>query len=274
MGVPGGGVTVSGPLTVTTGTGLGSYGAWAQSPGSTIALNGPSAFTINGGAFALYASGGGAVSAANTLGVVVNGAAGTNPLAGLGNAYIPVGQAGLDGGSYVIRAVSADPGLAASVAAAVREVDPNLERIHLRRLDDWVSDSLGDRRLPALLTGIMASVGLLLTALGIYGTVALEMGERRREIAIRVALGAGHARITSLVLMRGLLLALLGTGIGLPIFLPIGGALEAQLYETAPMDPVNTVSVVSVLFASAIVGCLRPIWIALRLHPLTILREI
>ena len=67
---------MSGQLNVTTGTAPDSYGAWAESAGSTIALNGPSAFTINGGAFALYASQGGAISTANTLGVVVNGAAG------------------------------------------------------------------------------------------------------------------------------------------------------------------------------------------------------
>ncbi|MGH6798219.1 MAG: pertactin-like passenger domain-containing protein, partial [Roseiarcus sp.] len=71
----GGDITVSGRLSVTTGTAPFSYGAWAQSAGSTIALNGPSAFTIKGGAFALYATQGGAISTAGTLGVVVNGAA-------------------------------------------------------------------------------------------------------------------------------------------------------------------------------------------------------
>jgi hypothetical protein len=70
----GGGITVSGPLGVVTG-GSSAYGAWAQSAGSTIALNGPSAFTINGGAFGLFASQGGAISTADTMGVVVNGAA-------------------------------------------------------------------------------------------------------------------------------------------------------------------------------------------------------
>ena len=69
----GGAITVSGPLSVTTGTSPFAYGAWAESPGSTIALNGPSTFTINGGAFALYATDGGSISTANTLGVTVNG---------------------------------------------------------------------------------------------------------------------------------------------------------------------------------------------------------
>ncbi len=70
----GGAITVSGPLSVVTG-GPSAYGAWAQSAGSTITLNGPSAFTINGGAFGLFASQGGAISTAGTLGVVINGAA-------------------------------------------------------------------------------------------------------------------------------------------------------------------------------------------------------
>ena len=69
----GGDIIVSGPLSVTTGTAPFSYGAWAQGAGSTIALNGSSAFTINGGAFALYATQGGAISTAGALNVVVNG---------------------------------------------------------------------------------------------------------------------------------------------------------------------------------------------------------
>ena len=117
--VTAGGITVSGPLTVTTGTGLGSYGAWAQSPGSTIALNGPSAFTIDGGAFALYASGGGAVSTANTLGVVVNGAAGGGVEAnGSGSA------ATLKGATTIALNGSGDVGLLATTGGAISAQGP------------------------------------------------------------------------------------------------------------------------------------------------------
>ena len=70
----GGAIAVSGPLGVVTG-GSSAYGAWAQGAGSTIALNGPSGFTINGAAFALFADQGGAISTANTLGLVINGGA-------------------------------------------------------------------------------------------------------------------------------------------------------------------------------------------------------
>jgi hypothetical protein len=72
----GGAISVSGPLSVTTGTGPFSYSAWAQSAGSTITLSGPSAITMNGGAFALFATQGGSIVSANTLGVVANGGAG------------------------------------------------------------------------------------------------------------------------------------------------------------------------------------------------------
>ena len=69
-------INVSGPLSVTTGTAPFAYGAWAQGPGATISLNGPSTFTINGGAFALYATQGGSITAAGSLEIAVNGDAG------------------------------------------------------------------------------------------------------------------------------------------------------------------------------------------------------
>jgi hypothetical protein len=166
-----------------------------------------------------------------------------------------------------------DPGLSRSVTAPVRSVDPNPERVNLRRLDNWVSASLGDRRLPAILTGLFAAVGLLLTALGLYGTVALEIGHRRREMAIRVALGASRASITRLVLKRGLLLTLAGAMAGMLGFVAVGRAIESQLHEAAPSDPASAAVVVVILFACAACACLRPAWDASRQPPISVLRE-
>ncbi|WP_321471937.1 ABC transporter permease [uncultured Paludibaculum sp.] len=187
--------------------------------------------------------------------------------------YIPISQTGLDGGSYVLRTARTDAGLAESVAAAVAAVDPNLERINLRRLDDWVSKSLGDRRAPAILTGLFALVGLLLTVLGLYGTVALEIRHRRRELAIRLALGATQTGITRLVLSRGLILSATGAVLGLVAFLLVSRLLESQLYEVTPNDPTNVVAVFLILLASTVCACLRPARDAQKHQPLTILRE-
>jgi len=183
--------------------------------------------------------------------------------------YMPVSQVGLDGGAYVIRSAHAGAGL----AAAVRSVDPDLERINLRTLDGRVSESLGARRTPAVLTGLLAAVGLLLTALGLYGTVALETRQRRREIAVRIALGASRGGIVRLVLARGLLLTGVGALIGTAGFLAAGRAIGSQPYEVAPSDPVTAAVVTLILLASAVCACLRPAWDALRLEPILILRE-
>ncbi len=187
--------------------------------------------------------------------------------------YQPVSQLGLDGGSFVIRTTRADADLAASVAAAVRSVDPDLERIRLRRLDDWVDDSLGRRRLPALLTALFAAVGLSLTALGLYGIVAFEVGQRRREIAIRAALGASRPNIVVLVLRYGLALVFAGAGLGALVFLATSRLLESQLYEVAPSDPLTAIVVATVLLICAALACLMPARDALRLDPVSVLRD-
>jgi predicted permease len=187
--------------------------------------------------------------------------------------YLPVSQTGLDGGSYVIRTARTDAGLAGAVAAAVRSVDPNLERVNLRRLDNWIRESLGDRRLPAILTGLFATIGLSLTALGLYGVIALEVGQRRKEMAIRVALGASRASIAGLVLRRGLVLTLAGSVVGALAFVAVGRAIESQLYDVAVSDPLNAAVVIVILFACAACACLRPAWDAMRQAPIAVLRE-
>ena len=187
--------------------------------------------------------------------------------------YLPISQTGLDGGDYVIRTTRTDAEFSAAVAAAVRSVDPNLERIDVRRLDNWVRDSLADRRLPAILTALFAAIGLSLTALGLYGTIALEVAQRRKEMAIRVAVGASRASITALILKRGLALTFAGSIVGAVGFIAVGHAIESQLYEVAPSDPGNAAVVLAILFASALCACLRPAWNALRQEPITVLRE-
>ncbi len=187
--------------------------------------------------------------------------------------YFPVSQTGLDGGHYVVRTSRQDASIPADLEAAYTSLDPNLERIRVGRLDTWVRDSLGARRLPAILTGLFATVGLALTLLGLYGVLALEMGQRRKEMAIRQAVGATHASIAALVLRRGLLLTLAGTAFGALAFTFVSRAIESQLYEVSPADPLNAAVVLVILFGCAALACLRPAWDALRAAPITVLRE-
>jgi hypothetical protein len=188
--------------------------------------------------------------------------------------YLSVSQTGLDGGAYVIRTARDDAGLNAAVSAAVRAADPNLERIRLRRLSDWVSHSLGDRRTPAAITTLFAGIGLLLTAVGIYGAIALEVGERRREMAIRAALGARPGEIARMVIGRGSLLTSAGIAMGLAGFLFAARLLENQLYGIKPWDPANAITVIAILFFCAIGACLRPARDGARTDPVSVLRDV
>ncbi len=116
----GGAITVSGPLGVTTGTASAAYGAWAQSAGSTIALNGPSTFTINGGAFALYAAQGGAISTGSTLGVTVNGGASAGGVEANGSGS----SATLKGATTIALNGNQNAGLLAAAGGAISVQDP------------------------------------------------------------------------------------------------------------------------------------------------------
>ena len=188
--------------------------------------------------------------------------------------YLSVSQTGLDGGHYVIRTARDDAGLNAAVSAAVRAADPSLERIRVRRLSDWVSGSLGDRRTPAAITTLFAGIGLLLTVVGLYGAIALEVRERRREMAIRAALGASPGEIARMVIGRGTLLTSAGIAMGLAAFLFAGRLLEHQLYGIEPWDPANAIAVIAILIVCAIAACLRPAREGARADPVSVLRDV
>ncbi|MBL7184907.1 MAG: ABC transporter permease [Phycisphaerae bacterium] len=125
------------------------------------------------------------------------------------------------------------------------------------------------------LTKLVVTFGLLglgLAAVGLYGVVAYTVNRRTREIGIRMALGAQRREVLTLVLRRGMALATLGAGLGLPIALAIGHTVRGFLYGVSPLDPLSiTVSLVVVL-AVALLACYIPARRAARLDPIRVLR--
>ncbi|MEO6195103.1 MAG: ABC transporter permease [Thermoanaerobaculia bacterium] len=187
--------------------------------------------------------------------------------------YLPVSQYPLDGGSYVLRTARRDPELAAAVRASVTALDPQLERIELRPFADAVRDSLADRRLALLLTALFAGVALLLTAVGIYGVVAYSVARRRREIALRLTLGAQVWQVARLVLGQGLRLTVLGTALGLVGFHALGRLIESHLYGVTATDPLTTAGVVAVLALISLAACAVPSLRASRTEPMRSIRS-
>jgi ABC-type antimicrobial peptide transport system permease subunit len=143
----------------------------------------------------------------------------------------------------------------------------------VRTLEDRISTSLVDRRTPMLLASGFAGVALFLAAIGIYGVLAYQVSQRRREIGIRMALGAESSSIFSLVLREGGLIVALGALFGLGGAFLLRQTLQAQLYETGAMDPRVVAAVAGMLIAVAFIACVLPARRAAKTDPLIALTD-
>jgi putative ABC transport system permease protein len=186
---------------------------------------------------------------------------------------LPVSQYPLDGGAYTLLTSRSATDLQPAVEEEVRRLDAHLERPRLRPMQEVVRESLGDRRLALLLLALFAATALALTGVGLYGVVAGGVARRRREIAIRMALGARPQTVVEMVLGHGVRLSLVGLLVGALAFLAGGRLLQSHLYGVGTADPWTALGVAALLFATALAGCAWPARAAARTDPTTLLRE-
>ena len=172
--------------------------------------------------------------------------------------YLCALQYGLEGGTYVLRAGPTETSLPTAVQAVVAAVDPRLQQIHVHPMSDIVRNNLGDRRIAALLLGILSLAALGLTAVGIYGVISSLATQRMREMAIRVALGAQRWQVAGLIVRQGLVLAVTGVSIGALASVWAGSLLRAQLYETSGFDPLTVCATAALLLTAALLACAAP----------------
>jgi putative ABC transport system permease protein len=186
--------------------------------------------------------------------------------------YVPYYQTPLAYGALLLR-TAADPAHVAR--AAQREVlalDPGQPVYLIQTMEDIRDGSLSDRRFHMLLLGVFATTSALLAAVGIYGVMACVAGERRREMAIRMALGAERVQVFALVVGQGTKLALFGILAGLAGALALSDLLTAQLFQVRPTDPVTFAAVAAFLGIVAAVSCALPARRAMRVDPAVTLR--
>jgi ABC-type antimicrobial peptide transport system permease subunit len=134
-------------------------------------------------------------------------------------------------------------------------------------------ESIRRPRLLAQLLGGFAALALLLAAIGTYGVLSYMVAERRREIGIRMALGAGRGSVLSAVMKQGLILTTVGIVVGLGGALALNRLIAALLYGVKPSDPLTMISVVATITIVAAVACWLPAWRASRLDPNIVLRQ-
>jgi putative ABC transport system permease protein len=124
-----------------------------------------------------------------------------------------------------------------------------------------------------VLLGAFAVAALLLAIVGVYGVLAYALAQRRREIAVRMALGAAPAAVTGMLLRRGLQLTAAGVGIGLLAAAALTQLLEGLLFETRATDPVAFTVAPGILAAVALLATLLPALRAARTDPMLALRQ-
>jgi predicted permease len=159
------------------------------------------------------------------------------------------------------------------VRRAVWEVDPGLPIFDVATIDRLYSDELSQQRLGTMLFGIFAALGLLMAALGIYGVMAYATTQRRREIGIRMALGADARRILRTVLSDAVVLVVVGLAVGLIAALGVTRFMSGLLSEVSPRDPATFAVVAAVLGVVALAASYIPAWRATRVEPVLALKQ-
>ena len=209
---------------------------------------------------------------AEVIGVVANGRTDDLTHAAEPEIYLSLWQSLAFSKDLVIR-TSADPrSVVAAVERELHAVDPSVAVEHVRTLEQIRRDSLAARTFATQLLVGFALVGSVLTVIGIYGVLSLSVASRRREIAIRAAVGADRRDIRNLVLAEGLRLIAGGVVVGMAAALVFARILRSFLFDVEPGDPA-TLAGAGVLFVSvALLACWVPTRRAANVDPIEALR--
>jgi predicted permease len=190
---------------------------------------------------------------------------------GQGAVYVPFRYRDTGNLFVVTRTSQLPDAFADTLPKLVRAADPELAIADIRSMDTRVAESLIGRRSPALLAGVVAGVALLLAAIGTYGVLSYTIAQRRREIGIRIALGAQTAQIRTQFLSLGLRLLVAGMLLGVMGVLAAGKAMQSVLFGV-PSVHVATLAATALIMASvSLVACLIPARRASRVGPISTL---
>ena len=172
----------------------------------------------------------------------------------------------------IVRASVPPDVLVTSLRAAVFGLERSLPLYQVATMGQLVERSLASDRFTTALLGAFAMVALLLAAVGIFGVFSADVAHRRREIGVRIALGAGSWRVVGLVLRRALTRAAAGVGAGAVVALLLARSMASLLFCVRPTDPASLAAVAVLLLGVATVATLIPALRALRASPLDVLR--
>ncbi len=187
-------------------------------------------------------------------------------------AFLPVAQAEFPPGALVIRSTVDPTGLSNAARAIVRSIAPEQPIKNVLSLEAVRDESVGPRRLNALLLGGFGLLALVIASIGIAAVLAFNVSARTNEIGIRLALGAAPSQVTAMILKEGLLLVGLGLVVGVASSLALSRTIEGLLFGVTSRDPVTLLAVVVSMSAIGVVACWMPAARASRIEPSEALR--
>jgi predicted permease len=193
---------------------------------------------------------------------------------GVPHIFVSIYQDGSRDLSVVLRTPLPAATLEPRIRSAVQNIDPGLPVFNVSSMNEVLERSLAARRFSAALVGGFAGVALLLASVGIYGLLAYMVGQRAREIGLRMALGAGRTDILKLIVAKGVVLAAVGILAGVLISASGASLMASLLYGVRPHDPVVFAAVPLLLFAVAMLAGYIPARRATQVDSAIALREV
>ena len=178
------------------------------------------------------------------------------------------------GGVAVVLRTAGDPAqVMGPVRKAVEQHDPHEVIYGAQTLDSVIAGSLAARRITMILLSAFAALALVLACVGIYGVISFVVGQRAREIGVRIALGAQYRDVMRLVIGEGAKIVLSGAAVGVAAALGLTRLMANELFGVAPQDPLTFAVVAMVLTAVALLACYLPARRAARVDPMVALRH-
>jgi len=187
--------------------------------------------------------------------------------------YVPLEQDYSDAMTLYVRSKGSPEEILLPVQHEVRSAAPQVLAVDIRTGSQIIDGGLFQAKVGVGMLSVFGLLALGLASIGLYGILAYSVNQRRREIGLRMALGASRGSVLGLILKEGMTLVLVGVAIGFVAALAIGRLLSGMLYGVGGSDPVSVMGAAVCLLAIALVACYLPAWRASRVDPVVALRE-
>ncbi len=189
--------------------------------------------------------------------------------------YMPFAQSPfpIDMAFFLVRTAVDPSGLRKALEQRLWSIDKDVPIQEIQTVDQAISESRAEPKFRAMLLSTFSFLGLALALVGIYGVVAYSVGQRTREIGIRIALGAQRGNVMLLVMKAGMLPVLVGIAVGAAGALMLTRLIQSFLYEIKPTDPVSFVAASAALCTIALLACYQPARRATQVDPIVALRH-